>query len=260
MSDLEAARRLAEFWDRPRSGCWRRWGAFLVDAVVVTVPFQILVVLLFAMTHGTVQITTGIIFSNCPTRVSLLELPSDLEPSPPEGANYAYICRSSFFGWETARWLTVGRFSNGRTIGRNYRLDTNNEVTNAWTLDWIAYLTLFVYLIGLERRYGATLGKWLAGIRVVDTQASDTIGIPLHKAVGRNVLIWAGMLPMLIVLFASITLNHGDLEATFSDSFFRWYFAAGLLTAAWQLWIAIEVARKHDPIYDRIAGTAVLRV
>ena len=39
-----------------------------------------------------------------------------------------------------------------------------------------------------------------------------------------------------------------------------WLPGAGLLGIAWCLWILIQGDRKVDPVYDRIAGTAILQV
>jgi hypothetical protein len=61
------------------------------------------------------------------------------------------------------------------------------------------------------------------------------------------------------VAFGDFVLSRGDPEAFWTGGFFAWFMAAGLLGMMWYLWVAIQVARKRDPIYDRIAGTAVLR-
>jgi uncharacterized RDD family membrane protein YckC len=120
-------------------------------------------------------------------------------------------------------------------------------------------LALFIYLVAMECRFGATLGKRLLHIRAADIAELRRTGIPLRKAVLRNLLIPIGVVPMLVVLFVSYIANKGDPEGTFGGNFFVWFGAAGVVGTVWNLWVLIEIVRKRDPIYDKIAGTAVLR-
>jgi uncharacterized RDD family membrane protein YckC len=145
----------------------------------------------------------------------------------------------SFFGLETARRLTVSRAAQGdtATASRAYMLDASDRRTKGVSLDWLLFPTFLLYLIALEHRFGTTIGKQLSGLRVVDAAVTERSGVPLRKATIRNVLIWGWALPA---------------EA--------WLPGAGLLGIAWILWILIQGDRKIDPIYDRIAGTAVLRM
>jgi hypothetical protein len=65
---------------------------------------------------------------------------------------------------------------------------------------------------------------------------------------------------LLAVLLVSLIVSHGDWESLMEGSFFVWFSLAAILAVAWLVWIIVQVARKLDPIYDKIAGTAVLRV
>jgi hypothetical protein len=38
-----------------------------------------------------------------------------------------------------------------------------------------------------------------------------------------------------------------------------WMPIGGIVAVAWCTWIVIQMVRKHDPIYDQIAGTAVIK-
>jgi hypothetical protein len=41
----------------------------------------------------------------------------------------------------------------------------------------------------------------------------------------------------------------------------KWPFDAGVMVLnGWAICLIIQIARKHDPLYDKIAGTAVVRV
>jgi uncharacterized RDD family membrane protein YckC len=245
-----------------RGGFWRRAGAFIIDVLLITVPFQIAVAALYPMTDGAIQMSSGIVMSLCQNRTNVVTLPAGLDPPPPTGANYTSTCRASFFGFETARWLTVGRETREgaitRKVWRTYPLDRQGRLTKAYVVDWIAYLALFLYLVALEHRLGATLGKQWLGLRVIDIRQMDRSGIPLGKAFARNLLLWIGAYPMLVALLVAWLVGSG-LEGLMSGGFFSWFMAAGLLGFAILVWIVVAVARKHDPVYDTIAGTAVVR-
>jgi uncharacterized RDD family membrane protein YckC len=222
---------------RPRAGFYRRCGAALIDALVVSAAIQLLVVVLFAATHGAVETTNGFQVWNCQRHVAIADLPKDLVPAPPERADSAVICKESFFGLETARRLTVSRAKgHAEEASQSYMLDANDRPNKSTSLDWLLFPTFLLYLVALEHRFGKTVGKWSFGLRVVDAAAAERSGVPLHKAMIRNVLIWGWALP--------------------SET---WLPGAGLLGIAWILWILIQGDRKIDPIYDRIAGTAVLQ-
>jgi uncharacterized RDD family membrane protein YckC len=242
-----------------RGGFWRRAIAFLIDVLVVFVPFQLLVVVLYMSSDGAVQMTSGITFTECRNVTSL---PGGLDPPPPAGANFARLCRASFFGLETARWVVVGRATKEgittKTISRSYTIGPDGKPKQAISIDTIAVLALFLYLVVLEWRLGATLGKRIQDIRVMDVAHAAHMGIPFRSAVLRNVAIGGGFFVMAAVLLVFYIANGGDLEATFSGSFFWWLAVAGVLASAFYVWIFVHIVARRDPIYDQIAGTAVV--
>jgi uncharacterized RDD family membrane protein YckC len=242
-----------------RAGFWRRAVAFLIDALVIFVPFQVLVVALYASSDGAVQMTSGITFTEC---VNVTRLPEGFDPPPPAGANFARLCRASFFGLETARWVVVGRATQEgtttKTITRSYAVSADGKPKQATSIDTIAVLALFLYLILLEWRFGAALGKRLVHVRVIDVARPDRVGIALRGAVLRNVAIWGGLVVMAAVLLVFYVANRGDPDTTFSGSFFSWLAVAGVLAAAFYVWIFVHMVARRDPIYDQIAGTAVV--
>src|SRR5689334_5290939 len=213
---------------QPRAGLYRRCGAALIDAIVVSAAIQLLVAALFAATHGTVQTTSGFHVKNCQRKVAIADLPKDLDPSPPERPESAVICRISFFGLETARRLTVSRSAKGggdsEETARTYMLDADDRPKQGISLDWVLFTAFLLYLAAFEHRFGATVGKRMLGLRVVDAGAPDRSGVPLRNAMIRNVLIWGWALP--------------------TES---WLPAPGVLGFAWCLWILIQGDRKVDP-------------
>ena len=68
-----------------------------------------------------------------------------------------------------------------------------------------------------------------------------------------------GAVPMFAVLIYQRVAVGGSADAMFTGSFFTWFTVAGLLGVIWVLVLVIQIARKTDPVYDRLAGTAVVR-
>ena len=255
MSDIQASVWL-------RAGFWRRLWAFVVDLLLICVPLQIVVAALYPVTNGKIQMSSGISFNLCNSNVSLANLPAVVNP-PSMHANAAAICRSSFFGLETARWLTVSRVTQEgavtKTFSIYYRLDRDNKVAQVYAVDWVAFVGIFIYLVSLERRLGTTLGKRLLGLRVIALREADRTGIPFGAAVLRNIFLWIGCYPLLIVLLGAYVLGLWNVEGFMSGGIFSWFMGSGLVGFAIYMWIVVEVARKRDPIYDLIARTAVVR-
>lgn len=243
-----------------RAGFWRRIGALLVDSMVVLLPLQILVAILFAQTNGAVQGNFGFVSTIC---APLSSIPAGLQPPPPTDVNSVSECRSSLFGFETSRALTVGTVvqKDNVTSGRymTYALDADGKPTTPFDVTWLALLVLLIYLIFLESRSGATVGKRLLGMRVIDPANPARVGIPLGKAVIRNLAMWIGAIPALLMMIMILFLSTDPLGAMSGSGFWLAFTAAALIEIAWFIWIIVSVSKKRDPIYDRIAGTSVLR-
>lgn len=246
---------------RPRAGFWRRFAAAIVDVLIVTVPIQLAVVVLFAATNGAIQTTSGLAYTNC-TPIKVEQLPQGLVPPPPDKANFAKICSTGFFGLETARQLVVTRVTK-TSYGANfynstYALNASGHQSDPTSLNWLAYLALATYLVLMERRFGATVGKHLLGLRVVQTREPEQTGLPWRNAVARYVMMAAGYLPAVMFVLVGARLFGGD--HLLDGKLFYGFAACASLGTAWLVWHIVEAARKRDPLYDRVAGTAVVRV
>ena len=237
--------------------------------MVATAPFQALVVVLFLSTNGANQLDTGLSAESC---VGLQQIPQGLDPPPPDQSNYANVCSSSLFGLKTARWLDVGRSTQDgivkRTISQSYRLGADGQARIASSLDWLVDTVFVIYLIAMEWRFGATLSKRLLDIRVVDRKDPERVGIPIHKAIIRFIAMWIAVAPVLAVLqlpaFMTGLAGPEQSAAILAGAFWKAMFNIAFFTTAvfgilWGLWVVIDIARKRDPFYDRIANTAVLR-
>ena len=234
------------------------------DMLVVSLPLQIIVIVLFAQTNGAIQGSFGIMGRTC---APIAQLPVSLDPSPPEGFNSIVECRISFLGFNMARTLTVSKVTQQGSVTtsvfESYSLGVDGRPMDAFSTDWIAILVFFAYLISMEYRSGATVGKRLVGIRTVDTSFPSRLGVPLRKAVLRPLAMQLGIVPIpggLIVAFLLAQFRGIDPAEILSSRVYLSFLAiAAAIYFAWIVWIIVSVSRKRDPIYDRLAHTAVLR-
>jgi RDD family len=244
--------------DLPRAGFWRRWLAVLIDWIVVIFPFQVMAAILFAVTAGGVQMNNGF-FRVCEPA----SIPQALDPPPPHDSNFANACHVSLFGATTGSTLTVGRITHQGTTTTNvnqvYTVDADGKPNHATSIDWIGQLTFLAYLFVMVCKTGKTLGARVAKVRVVDAAQPGTPGVPFGKVIIRYLVMIIGAVPMLAVLIYQRVAVGVSADAMFTGSFFQWFMYAGALGAVWVLVLVVQIARKTDPVYDRLAGTAVLR-
>jgi hypothetical protein len=243
----------------PRAGFWRRLTAILIDAFLVLLPVQVLAVILFATTAGTVQMYSGVTFKYCDKAV----VPQGLIPPPPHDSNFAQICRVSFFGATTGVVLTVARVTTEgsvtKTVDQSYMVNTDGDPINGLSIDWIALLAIFIYLVSMIWKTGRTIGARIVGIRFINVSAPDKPGVPIGKVALRYLAMWIGSVPAFAFWTYRKMTTDGSADAMFAGSFFEWFIGPALIGVAWYIWLVVQVARKKDPAYDRLAGTAAVR-
>ena len=127
------------------------------------------------------------------------------------------------------------------------------------SIDWIVQLAFLGYLIGMIWKTGRTIGARTVGVRVVDAARPNRAEVPLGKVILRYLAITIGWLPTFAVLTYQRIAVGGSADAMFTGNFFRWSICAGGLAALWNVVLMFQIATKKDPVYDRLAGTAVLR-
>lgn len=245
--------------DLPRAGFWRRLIAVLIDALVIVIPFQLIAAILFAMTAGKVQMFSGVTTQQCDKAT----IPLLLDPPPPHDANFAQICRFKFFEATTGVLLTVGRTTKEgavtKTLNQSYMVDEKGDPVDGIAIDWIAILAVFIYLIVMIWKTGKTIGAWMVGIRFIDAAEPGRTGIPLPKAILRYVTMWLGSVPALTLLLQRLLTTDRSVDAIFAGNFFQLFMIAALIAAVWYLFLIFQIARKRDPVYDRLAGTMVVK-
>lgn len=250
--------------DPARSGFWRRALAFIADMAIVLVPLEIVVAILFAQTNGMIQGDFGFTQASCE---QLSTLPVGLVTQI-ENPNYAADCRKSLFGFDTARLLVVSRIEKGdvvtTSVSESFWLDADGNLADrrGYDVSWIALAALLAYLVAMEGWRGATLGKKATGIRTIFRTEPLRQGVGVGRALARRLAMMLGGLGMLP--FGIVMLwyrSDAAALAVMSHSTVYWVaaFAGIALVFAWVAWIVVAMIRKRDTVYDRIAGTAVVR-
>lgn len=245
--------------DLPRAGFWRRLFSIMIDSIIVMLPFQVLAVVLFAMTVGTVQMNSGF-YSYC---VDGKNIPQGLEPPPPHDSNAMRVCRTSLLGAATGATLTVARVTREgnttTTVSQTYMLDKDGTPIRGTSIDWIFNLAFLVYVVAMVCKTGKTLGARLVGVRVIDVANPGAAGVPIGKTIIRYLAMLIGAAPALALLIFQYVTTGGGADAMFTGRFFEWFTYAGLLFGLWTVVLTVQIARKTDPLYDKLAGTAVVK-
>lgn len=233
-----------------RAGFWRRAIAQLIDTLLVVCVSQAAVMLLFPLTGGRIQMDIGFLWVDC--RPTLENIPG--APTPP--GTLALHCRSSL-DVPTANALHVVRLipSNDGAPSRTYRLNAHNEVVQGFAVDPVVALALLIYLVERASRAGRTLGdRWL-GCRIVDARSG---GRPAWgRVLLRYIFMSMGAVPALV--WGALANPLSVLALPFGVETLVKAGAVALFALAWTLTNIVLVALKRDPLYDRWAGTAVLR-
>ena len=248
-----------------RAGFWRRILAFLVDMAVILVPLQIVVAVLFAQTNGRIQGNFGFTLNSC---TALSQLPEGLQTQI-ANPTHATDCTKSFFGFPTARLLMVSRSTTEgavtSTVSEGFWLDASGQLTDraGYDVTWIAVLALVAFILAAEIQSGRSIGDRVTRIRVADMSRPAVQGLPVLKSFGRHLAKLVGFIPLAIVQAPILYYRHDSaaMSQYAESSIYRVGFYVGIaLLIAWIVWIIVATARKRDPVYDRLAGTAVLRV
>ena len=242
-----------------RAGCWRRWLAILIDWIILAVPFQLLAVILFSLTAGHIQMNNSF-YSHCEP---IKTIPQGLTPSPPHDSNFASVCDQSLFGARTGTTLNVGRItregSTTTTVSQGYMLDADRNPVSGTLIDWIVVLAFIGYLVGMTHKTGRTLGARVVKVRVVDAANPQKPGVPLGRTIVRYLATAIGWIPAFTLLIYLNIAGGGSADAMFTAGTLQGSLFTVLLGVAWGIVLTVQIAQKRDPVYDRLAGTAVLR-
>ncbi len=241
-----------------RAGFLNRFSALFIDVVLLRIVLQVVIMILFALTGGAVQSSFGFNTTSCEP---VTTVPAGLDPPIPADFNSIVECRTSLLGFDTERRLVASKAAEGGTempsAEKEYYLGADGQPVDAWPVNDAAVLILLAYLVVMDWWQGATFGKQFIRVRTVTTDDPNRIGMPIGKAITRQLVLWAPLwlayLSMAILLFS---LGDDQLSAIGEHpAGTAVLIAVAAITIGWFLWISVQVARKQDPIYDRLAGT-----
>ena len=242
-----------------RAGFWRRTLAIVADALSVSVPCAVLSALLFSASGGRIQAAVGLDFNVCERRTSV---PDSLVPAPPRDSNFAAECHRRSLAGPTGHVLLVGRAMRTATfstqVSRSYLLGDDGAVVDGVDWSWGAPGLLLLYLVLGQWRWGRTLGLRAAGLRLSLRGGPRTGKVPLGRVLLRYALGIGGYLPMIVVI--AVVLSRIQTGPEGAAPSFAGLGLALLFGAVWSLWNMVLIVRKRDPLYDRWAGTALVRL
>jgi RDD family len=163
--------------------------------------------------------------------------------------------------------VTVGKAwtdnHGSNSVFRSYGLGTDGRPRSVVSVNWLGWLLFFLYLVLPQSRYGATAGMVLLSIQVMNVASPSSVGIPPVKAAIRVLLFCVGLIPVsAYLIWQVLTLqaisNKSREMAGATSSMPILLTTALLLSGAFYVWVLIDIVRRRDPVYDRIAKTAVV--
>ncbi len=123
----------------PRARLLRRLAAFLLDCLIIGIPFQAIAIVLYLGTNGAVYMSSGVLSSNDCNQMAAV--PANLEPAPAPNSNFALLCIHSLFGLEHGRTMSVGVSERNRwdpTTVKQYSIAPDGQVRDGWDIEWLA--------------------------------------------------------------------------------------------------------------------------
>jgi uncharacterized RDD family membrane protein YckC len=136
---------------------------------------------------------------------------------------------------------------------RIYGWTQNNTILIAWLL--FTTFSPIAYNIILNYKYGQTIGKWVAGVKIVDV--SEVKNISLRQAVIRISFLLGIMLTGLFY-YSYQAIRTGETEYLFND-----YYTVFGNIPAFTLFLVEFVCLMTNPkrraMHDFIAGSTVIR-
>lgn len=257
-----------------RAGFWRRVAAAVVDFLVVIVPLQLLLATAFAATGGGIQGDFGLTWTSCSAPsddVRSLLMGGVLRISDPRVSPVA--CTTRFAGLPTRVQLALVRGGREEASGSQdesprlamIAVDADLLPSRPLTVSWLPLPIYAIVIASLWAMTGKTLGARLFRFRVVALAAPARPGIG-DRAAWKRILYWFTVNGILTgPLYVLMTLGAIGLGAIFvgPDGTVRaevfWGIVALVpLQFGVGLWMLVDIVRRRDPIYDRLAGTAVI--
>ena len=231
-------------------GFWRRAIAVLLDSIIIGVILVTGAMLAYAPTGGLVRIAKPVFsYTECEPAA---RLPVDAELPQGFRVDRNELCVVTLFGQEVNRRVHIAQVDvNGSvttTHDHNFAVNKAGRVVEPFFVDQFWGMTGLVLFSILEGLLGFTLGKALAGLKVVNHQGRPA---GLLRAVARNTLIYGGWAISGGLSAFEFFVHPVSLGAA----------GDGVLTLViivWELAVFVGIIFfRPDPFYDVWAGTRV---
>jgi uncharacterized RDD family membrane protein YckC len=132
-----------------------------------------------------------------------------------------------------------------------YNSNQNQDILITWLI-LTSFLPIF-YSIFLHYKYGYTIGKWVAKVKVLDV--SETHTISLRQSIMRDiVLLLAQVISLIYILVYSYSESQGSFVTDYEDF-------TGIPLFIWTIaeLISMLTNEKRRAIHDFIAKSVVVR-
>jgi hypothetical protein len=189
--------------------------------------------------------------------LSLPAPPPGLEVPPEPGPNYARDCVSDLFGHPVTHEIAIGRETEPDAVTADepltFRVDDESRPVRLPALDIFVLPATILWRWWLDRGKGS-LGRRIFGVRVSvgTTEATPAALGRLAKRYGAIALIFAPL--WLLALSEDLSPRHALAEGMLVE------LAAVAVTGSLVLASVVAIVRRKETIYDRFAGTRVMRV
>ncbi len=215
---------------RPQEATFlRRVLAFVIDCALIAALFAVLCSALFAVSGGTIQ-GSGLTGDCTP-----VEIDPDWHTTSSPG-DKAQLCASDVLGFTAHRSVSI---KNDADIRQWFLIDAQGKRVDALDLNQLEYPLFVAYLIVAASMFGSTFGKRLAGLRIEHRGKA----ISLFRCALRELVKLCCFIPLLVSLW--LGSKAGPLEI--------------LPIWLWLIANLVAVALGRDTLYDRLAGTKVVR-
>jgi hypothetical protein len=241
-----------------RGGFWRRALAAFIDLIAISVMLQLAALALFPATHGRVQFSGGLIYTN--NCQPLPAVPEELSFPAEFGANTIIDCQHGLFGLTSSRILTVARITRDGTVTKTlrvgYMLDAEGKPIRGLPLDILMLPLLLALRFALDH-FGGSPGRRICRLRLA-TPADGRFPPPAAVVNRRYGWLALSLVPSSIwSVYAALFPGPELLTSWF---YLACWIGASIPAVVSIIAAAVAMIRRRDAWYDRLAHTAVLRL
>ncbi len=231
-----------------RAGFWRRLDALVVDFIVLAAVIQIAAFVLYPLTDGRLQAQGLIRMVSCQ---SLAAPPAGVAVPQEFASGPLKDCRVGLLGLEYGHYLEVEAQSSDEPWTK--LLDRSGNAATVLSLDLLMLPLLMLWRAFADGRSAQTLGRRVAGLKVVTGEASAP---GFGTALLRQLILWW---PMLLGLpFDVRSPLSGSFELTGASFTVNITDILVLTMLVWFVIAIVMIARRQDPLHDRWVGTRVV--